>query len=80
MNNTSKPVECTGDQLLLTEAYALLRQWRFSLRPGTAVMTPRAQEEMRVALGDFCERYEKGLFPRGTGDSHKETQKTKGER
>lgn len=69
MNTTSKPVECTGEQELLAEAYGLLRQWRFLLGPDAGVMTPRAMEETRGALREFCERYEKGLFPRGTAET-----------
>lgn len=64
MSDTSKPIECTEEQQLLAEAYALLRQQRFLWRPSSVPMTPRAAEEMRETLRDFCERYEKRQFPR----------------
>jgi hypothetical protein len=67
MSDTSKPIECTEDQELLAEAYALLRQQRFLLRPAAVPMTPRGAEEMREALKDFLERYERRLFPRKAG-------------
>lgn len=67
MSDTSKPIECNEEQMLLAEAYALLRQQRFLLRPSAVPLTPRGAEELREALKDFCERYEARLFLNGAG-------------
>jgi hypothetical protein len=61
----SKPIEGAEAQEMLAEAYALIRQMKFHMAQGTP--TPRAAEDVRLALRDFCERYEGRMFPKKEG-------------
>lgn len=68
MSDTNKESrECSRAEGQAAEAYALLRQVRFYL--SQAAPTPRATEETRTAVREFCERYEGEQFPRKGGQA-----------
>jgi hypothetical protein len=67
MSDTTKSTgECSRAETLAAEAYALLRQVRFYL--SQSAPTPRATDETRTAVREFCDRYEAEQFPRKGGD------------
>lgn len=59
---TSKPILATADELELAEAYAVLRQVKYYL--ALEAPRPRATEEVRKAVAEFCLNFELRHHPR----------------
>lgn len=62
LGRTSKPVVATGDEVRLTEAYAVLKEVRFYLRQGRPL--PKLTADVRTVVEQWVEDYDAAMAGR----------------